>query len=258
MADAATILDELVEMSHTLGDPTWDCAILGEGNTSAKVDEETFFVKASGTQLPIIKPEEFCRVRFDGVLPLLERETATDAEIKEVLMGAVVDQTGKWPSVETVMHALLLSLPDVNFVGHTHPTAVNAVLCSQKVEEAISGRLFPDEIVCCGPEPVYIPWTEPGPPLARAIRDGIAAFIEEKGFRPKVMLMQNHGLVALGATTAEVLSATAMCVKTFRVLIGTYALGGPNFLTQEMVDRLWNRPDEVYRHSLLTGREPQA
>jgi rhamnose utilization protein RhaD (predicted bifunctional aldolase and dehydrogenase) len=243
-------------MSRTLGDPTWDCAILGEGNTSAKIDEETFYVKASGTQLATMKPEEFCRVRYDGVLPLLERESATDEEIKEVLQAAVVDGTGLWPSVETVMHALLLQLPDVRFVGHTHPTAVNAVMCSRMAEEAIVGRLFPDEIVCCGPAPVYVPWTEPGPPLARVIRRRIDAFIEEHGFRPKTMLMQNHGLVALGATVEEVLSITAMCVKTFRVLLGTYALGGPNFLPDAMVQRLWHRPDEIYRHRLLTGREP--
>ncbi len=249
------VLEQLVAMSHTLGDPAWDCAILGEGNTSARVDTETFFVKASGTQLPTIKPEEFCRVRFDGVLPLLERETATDEEIKQVLTSAVVGEAERWPSVETVMHALLLSLPDVHFVGHTHPTAVNAVMCSQGATEAISGRLFPDEIVCCGPAPVYIPWTEPGPPLARALRDSVNAYLDTYGFRPKTILMQNHGLVALGATVNEVLSITAMCVKTFRVLLGTYALGGPHFLPPAMVDRLWNRPDEAYRHRLLTGRD---
>ncbi len=250
-----TVLAELVRMSRTLGDPAWDCAILGEGNTSAKIDDETFYVKASGTQLPTIKPEEFVRVRFDGVLKLLELEQATDEEIKEILMAATVDDTDLRPSVETVMHALLLQLPDVNFVGHTHPTAVNAVLCSVGAEKALAGRLFPDEIVCCGPAYVWIPLTEPGPPLAREIRDRVDAFIQEHGFRPKTILMQNHGLVALGATVEEVLTITAMCVKTFRILLGTYALGGPNFLSEQLVQRLWTRPDEAYRHRLLTGRD---
>jgi rhamnose utilization protein RhaD (predicted bifunctional aldolase and dehydrogenase) len=128
-------------------------------------------------------------------------------------------------------------------------------MCSVRAEEAISGRLFPDEIVCCGPAPVYVPWTEPGPPLARTLRDRVNAYIEERGYRPKTILMQNHGLVALGATVEEVLSITAMAVKTFRVLIGTYALGGPRFLPPQMVERLWTRPDEAYRHKLLTGRD---
>ena len=256
MANRDEIVRQLVEMSHALGDPAMDAAILGEGNTSAKVSDETFLVKASGTELRTLTPEQCVEVRFDGVMPLLERERATDEEIKEVLQGAVVGETKYRPSVETVMHALLLSLPDVNFVGHTHPTAVNAVLCAKGVEQAIAGRLFPDEIVCCGPAPVWIPWTEPGPPLARTIRDRVNEFIEKHGFRPKTILMQNHGLVALGATVNEVLTITAMCIKTFRILLGTYALGGPNFLSAEMVERLWSRPDEIYRHKLLTGREP--
>lgn len=256
MPDKEKVLEDLVRMSRALGDPLWDCAILGEGNTSARIDEQTFYVKASGTQLPTIEARDFVEVRFDGVLPLLERERATDEEIKEVLMAATVGGGELRPSVETVMHALLLQLSDVNFIGHTHPTPVNAVLCSAKAEEAIAGRLFPDEIVCCGPAYVWIPLTEPGPPLAREIRDRVQRFIEEHGFRPKTMLMQNHGLVALGATVDEVLSITQMCVKTFRVLLGTYALGGPNFLPDHLVERLWTRPDEAYRHRLLTGREP--
>jgi len=250
------VLDQLVSMSRTLGQPEWDCVILGEGNTSAKIDGQTFWVKASGTQLPNIQPQHFVKVRFDVVLELAERESATDEEIKQVLRQATAEKTDLMPSVETVMHALLLTLPDVNFVGHTHPTAVNAVLCSKLAEQAVSGRLFPDEIVCCGPEPVWVPWTEPGPPLAREIRDRVNDYIERNGFRPKIILLQNHGLVALGATVQEVLSATAMAVKTFRILLATYALGGPNFLPPEMVQRLWTRPDEIYRHKLLTGREP--
>ena len=41
-------------MSNTLGSDAYDCAILGEGNTSAKISEDAFLVKASGTQLRTI------------------------------------------------------------------------------------------------------------------------------------------------------------------------------------------------------------
>jgi len=49
-----------------------------------------------------------------------------------------------------MFHALALQLDGVNFVGHTHPTAINALTCSVGFEQAVSGRLFPDEIVICG------------------------------------------------------------------------------------------------------------
>ena len=58
------VLDELVGMSAELGDPSRDLAILGEGNTSVRADEETFWIKASGTELARASRESFVRVRF--------------------------------------------------------------------------------------------------------------------------------------------------------------------------------------------------
>jgi rhamnose utilization protein RhaD (predicted bifunctional aldolase and dehydrogenase) len=139
----------------------------------------------------------------------------------------------------------------MNFVGHTHPTAVNAILCSVNAKEAIAGRLFPDEIVCCGVAPCYVEYTDPGIPLAKHLKRRVEEFYAEYGEWPKTVLMQNHGFIALGRTPKEVQTVTAMYVKTARILLGTYALGGPNFLTPEHVNRIHTRPDEHYRQRQL-------
>ena len=245
------ILAQLVAMSNHLGDPALDYAILGEGNTSAGIDADTFWVKASGEQLGTIQASGFVQVYFERVMDLLQAGDLSDADVKAGLETAKVDPSVRVrPSVETVLHALALQLEGVHFVGHTHPTAVNAVLCSQGVVEAVSGRLFPDEIVYCGPASIYIPFTDPGVPLARAVHRSVAAYQDEYGETPKVILMQNHGLIALGKTVSEVENITAMCVKAFRVLLGTYALGGPHFFSPEIVSRIHTRPDEAYRRQV--------
>ncbi len=250
------VLQKLITMSRNLGHPAFDAAILGEGNTSARIDAETFWVKASGAELRTIEASGFVRVRFDQVLALLDSAGSIgDAEVKASLQAARVEPEVKaHPSVETVLHAVALQLQGVNFVGHTHPTAVNAILCSQKAEEAIAGRLFPDEIVYCGPAPVYVPYTDPGLPLTRAVRDAIDRYLDEYGQSPKIILMQNHGLIALGKTAAEVENATAMAIKTARVMLGAYALGGPHFMTKEAVERIHTRPDEQYRRQAWERR----
>jgi rhamnose utilization protein RhaD (predicted bifunctional aldolase and dehydrogenase) len=243
-----TIVEQLVAMSRTLGDPALDYAILGEGNSSARVDASTFWVKASGAEMRTIDAGGFVQVRFDQVGSMLKADNLSDAQVRAGLEAARVDPSATArPSVETVLHALALQLEGVNFVGHTHPTAVNAILCSQKAKEAIAGRLFPDEIVYCGPAPVYIPYIDPGVPLARAVRDEIDCYLDEYRETPKVILMQNHGLIALGKTASEVENITAMYVKTARVILGAYALGGLRFLSQEDVARIHTRPDELYR-----------
>jgi len=246
------IFSQLITLSRNLGDPGNDYVILGEGNTSARVDDKTFWVKASGAELGKIGPAGFVQVSFARVLAMLDGPDLSDDEIKQALIEAKVEpKAGGHPSVETVLHAICLNLPGVNFVGHTHPTAINMVACSVAFEAALSGRLFPDEIVVCGPAPVVVPYTDPGLPLAREIYRRIAAYLETYGERPKTILMQNHGFIALAATARQVENITAMAVKTARILVGTYALGGPHFMTPEAVNRIHTRPDEHYRQQII-------
>ncbi|NLC57067.1 MAG: class II aldolase [Armatimonadetes bacterium] len=245
------VLQQLTAMSARLGEPERDLVILGEGNTSAAVDEEIFLIKASGQSLVGIQPEGFVAVRRPAVMELLKQGSLTDAQIKDGLRAASVNPEAAAPSIEATFHALLLGLEGIRFVGHTHPTMVNALLCARDAEKVIGGSLFPDQIVVCGPAPLLVPYTDPGLPLAHAIRDGIRAHVEQHGEIPKVILLRNHGLIALGRTPAEVESVTAMWVKTCRVLLATAAFGGPQFLSPENVERIHRRPDEALRRQLI-------
>lgn len=253
-------LDRLVALSNNLGDPSRDFVILGEGNTSARADSDTFWVKASGTSLRTIDDKGFVRVGFNPVLAMLDKLDLGDDEIKHRLIKAKVDPvTGKEgafddggrPSVETVLHAICLSLEDVNFVGHTHPVAINALTCSSSFEKMVGGCLFPDEVVVCGPASAVAPYADPGLPLARAVKSSIRRYIDEWHDLPRAVLLQNHGLLALGETARQVENITEMAVKAARVLMGTYQFGGPRFLTDEEVARIHGRPDESYRRKAL-------
>jgi len=252
---AADVLRELVALSCRLGEPSRDCVILGEGNTSAAIDDDWCYVKASGVSLCGITERGFVKVNRKRVLELLAAGTRSDEQVKQALMAAAADPAGPRPSVETTFHVYLLGLPGVRFVGHTHPIAVNAILCARNSREIVSGRIFPDEIVCLGRAPVYVPYTDPGVTLALAIKQGVERFREEEGEGPKAILMENHGLVALGGTPQEVETITAMWVKTAQVLAGTFLFGGPRYLAAKHVDRIHTRPDEAYRKRALTGQD---
>ncbi len=77
------ILTELITMSRNLGEPANDYVILGEGNTSAAIDDQTFWVKASGSELRAIGPEGFVQVYYDRVLDKLDGPDLKDDEIKQ-------------------------------------------------------------------------------------------------------------------------------------------------------------------------------
>ena len=244
------LLNQLVDMSRALGEPANDYVVLGEGNTSVREDEDSFWVKGSGTQLATANRDSFVRVRFEPVLSALDDASMTDDRVKQLLTEATAEGD-RAPSIETFLHALCLRLDGVRFVGHTHPTAALAVLSSRQSRELFAGSLFPDQIVLLGPAYVYVPYTDPGLPLALAVRDAIHAFIERQQRVPKVVLMENHGVIALGSSPQDVLNVTQMLVKTCRVLCGTPAGGGPRFLTPEHVQRIDQRPDELARRSKL-------
>ncbi|MBD3308566.1 aldolase, partial [candidate division KSB3 bacterium] len=247
-----TKFENLIAMSRALGLDTNDYAILGEGNTSVKLDQDTFYVKASGAQLATISERGFVKVRFAPVLDALNRDALTDAEVKELLMQATLENPdGKTPSVETFLHAIILSCEGVNYVGHTHPTAINSILCSKYAEEAYSGRLFPDEIVMLGTDPLFIPYTDPGFVLAKFVQQKFTAYLDRFGIPPKAIYMQNHGFIALGKTDKDVLNITQMAVKTARILQGTYLMGGPRFFSDAEVNRIETRPDEQYRRKII-------
>lgn len=228
------ILQRLVTMTRALGAPRLDYVILAEGNTSARADEETFWVKASGVHMAEATADSFLRVGLAGVVALLDEPPLPEREVRARLAAARVDPNAPGgPSIETPMHALCLSLGEATFVGHTHPTAINAILCSQEAESAFEDSIFPAESLVCG-QPLFVPYAPPGQPLAKAVRDNLRAYVDRRGHPPKAILLQNHGLVALASTPDEVLNITAMMVKAARILLGAYALGGPRFLEPGM------------------------
>jgi rhamnose utilization protein RhaD (predicted bifunctional aldolase and dehydrogenase) len=244
-----TIITRLLELSHDFG--ANDFAILGEGNNSARVSEETFVVKASGSNLRSLSELELTECRFDRLLPALKREETEDDEVEHILLDSRVNPTALKPSVETFFHADLLTLPGVNFVGHTHPIAVNQILCSPLAADFAERRSCPDEVVCCGPISLLVQYEDPGLTLARRIHRKARKFTERHGLPPRVILLANHGVITLGATAEAVRVAMHMTVKAAEIFVGAHSLGGVVYLPQKEVERIGSRVDEAYRQKML-------
>ncbi len=241
------ILQELIALSRQLGDPARDYVIIGEGNTSARIDDETFWIKASGAYLHNIDAAGFVAVNRARVLSLLDTD-ATDEAVTGVLSQARVDASAARPSVETILHAVLYALTDAQFIGHTHPPAAVAVLSSARAED-LTRQVMPDGIVVCGAHTVFVPYIDPGVPLARAVRARVSNFIETYNEMPRTLWLQNHGVFALGHTPQQVEHITAMAVKHARIVGAALALGEPHWLSEHDIARIHTRPDELLRRA---------
>ncbi len=244
-------LQELLRLSHEIGREDRKLTILGEGNTSARISDSEFLVKASGSCLADLRADQVTRCRTETVLTLLEDRPFTNEEVDGVLMESRVEPESKKPSIETMFHAWLLTLDGVDFVGHCHSEAANKILCSPRARDFAENRIFPDEIVCCGRASVFVGNCDPGLPLAIGIREQCTAYIGQHGEAPRLIHLENHGIIALGKTGDAVLACTFMADKAASIFAGAAAIGGPVFLPREQIERIAGRPDEVYRQKQL-------
>ena len=148
---------------------------------------------------------------------------------------------------------MLLHDCGARYIGHTHPTAVNQLMCSGFSADFAFRRRFPDEAVVCGPRSALVPYADPGLPLALALRAAVSDFMAAHDEPPKLILLENHGMIALGDTPAEILNITAMTVKAARIFLGALMTGQPRHLPDDEVWHVVRRPDEIYRRRLFAA-----
>lgn len=250
----------LVALARELAREDRGLAILGEGNTGALAGGGEFWVKASGTRMGRATSKDFLPVSLAKVLAYLDRRGPGRAEDEHVMAALRVcvtrGRTGQ-PSTETFLHALCLAEGGARWVGHTHPVSVNGILCSRRGAGPFRKGLFPDEIVYCGGVPAVVPYVDPGVKLAHALRAELRRYRARHRRRPRLVLLENHGIVALGESADEVLNVSLMAEKWARVLLGTFAAGGPSFLPPARAAHIDRWPAEHYRRRLLSrGKRP--
>nr|WP_321450676.1 class II aldolase/adducin family protein [uncultured Carboxylicivirga sp.] len=187
-------LNDLIEISQQYGkNPLY--VIAGGGNTSYK-DEEKLWIKASGTSLAVIEEDGFVCLSRGKLKTIAEKSYSTDSsireeEVKNDLHAAILFPVDKRPSVETSMHEVI----DYAYVVHTHPTLVNALMCSVNAKEKCA-ELFPDAL--------YIEYTDPGYVLFKKVYDRINDYKAVKGKSPQVIFLENHGIFVAANNVDEV------------------------------------------------------
>ena len=75
-------------------------------------------------------------------------------------------------------------------------------------------------------------------------------FIEKNNFFPKLILLENHGIISCGETVDECIMITEICEKSAEIFFSIYDKS-PKFLTQESINNLIDDKNEHYRKTLL-------
>jgi len=220
------MMSEILELAREVSDYT----ICGEGNVSMRVDENTFLIKASGTSLHKLTKEDLTLCNTNG---------------------AQIELSHKKPSIETSFHAWIMkNFSEVNFIAHTHPSHTAKILCSEVIYDFADHRWFPDQVVRNGVKSCVVPYASPGEPILKLIEKYVSRFIDHEGFFPKLILLQNHGIITASTSKKDCVIATLMCEKSADIFIGAKLLGGIKFLTKQEINLVDTCPNEIYRRTM--------
>jgi rhamnose utilization protein RhaD (predicted bifunctional aldolase and dehydrogenase) len=249
------IRESLISVSNAAGEPLRHLALAAEGNISYRLENDSMLIKASGCSLATLTDVDLVVVDRAVLRPLLDDPVAGDDEVMAGYLASVREGApGRRPSVEAILHSVLFDLTDAMCILHTHPIAVNQILCSSRAEAITAGALFPDQIVMLGQHQVLVPYVDPGLPLARAVRTAVTEFMHTYGETPRVVYLRNHGVFVLAPNPQQALAMTEMAAKVGSVLAGALAVGEPVYLPESEVARIEDRPDEHFRRRMLAGK----
>lgn len=185
------------------------------GNISQRV-EGGFLIKPSGLMYSQLSAESMVYCDLDG----------------NVIEGSHA------PSSDTAAHAYVYKyMKEVGGVVHTHS---NYACAFAAVNEPIPCILTAIADEFGGDIPVG-PFAEIGDDsIGRGIVETLA------GHRSKAVLMAQHGVFTIGQDARSALKAAVMCEDVAKSAHLAKALGDPQRLPQDSIDRLFNRYQNVY------------
>jgi rhamnose utilization protein RhaD (predicted bifunctional aldolase and dehydrogenase) len=243
---------QLEQLTRSLGDPAKDLVILAEGNTSQRLDDDRIVVKASGANLATCTAADFVVVSVSEVMALVLSEEATQADLTRVLDAGVHEGRQRRGSIEALIHAAVQSVAPAEFVAHTHPTDVIAILASVHAETEFDRAVYSDEAVVVG-RPLFVPYAQPGLDLGRVFHQRLVERFEEDGVLPSLILLGNHGILTIAETPEGAEAISLMAVKSARVRLRAHAAGGTAPLTHEAVAKYVARDDISERRQHISG-----
>jgi L-ribulose-5-phosphate 4-epimerase len=195
------------------------------GNVSARVPgTELMLIKPSGVEYQDLTPESMVLCDLDG-------RPAADGD-------GDGNGNGLSPSSDTAAHAYVYrQMPEVGGVVHTHSAYATAW--------AARGEPVPCVLTAIADE---FGGEIPVGPFALIGGDDIGRGIVETltGHRSKAVLMRSHGVFAIGRGPRDAVKAAVMCEDAARTVHLARALGTPQEISREHVDRLHWRYTHEY------------
>ena len=188
------------------------------GNVSVRIPDSPYIlVTPSGLCKGYLKPSDIVKIDMDG--------RVIDGRLK--------------PTSETPMHTeIYKARRDVNAIVHAHPPFCTGFSCAGI---PLDKPILPEAVMVLG-EITMVEYETPG-------TMSLAKKVAEAAKKCDVLVLENHGSVALGENLEQAYIRTEVLEEYAKVLLISNLLGSPKVLSEDEVKRL--RKFKVYGQSAL-------
>lgn len=189
---------DLVMISKYAGE-RFDLVQAGGGNSSVKLKNGDMLIKASGVALGVLDLDSgyvvvdtdlIKKIVSNDVIILAKDKRQRESITAKLIQEATLSNNGR-PSIEVILHGLLSK-----YTLHTHPVVVNMIVNKKDWKEQLK-IVFSEEITLID---YYTPGIELGLALQKAIK--------YCNTPPKIVFLQNHGLIISSDNAQEVIELT--------------------------------------------------
>ncbi len=233
---ADPLINEILTLGQSLGRHPERLVLDKEGAVAARITDTRAVVSRRGAHLAELQPGDF--IHLD--LQRLNEVIAHDPVLPEDLAAAQLHaEHGAEPDEDVTLFAWLLSLdPALRVAAHIHPVVVDQVTASPRARQFADRRTVHNEVLELGSASLLINYAEPGLPLTREVQKKMVLWRDRNKSVPRVILVQNHGVILLAETGAALLQSIGALLKYAALFTGASLLGGPVFLTPQAITQI--------------------
>ncbi|MEX2371234.1 MAG: SDR family NAD(P)-dependent oxidoreductase [Bacteroidales bacterium] len=134
-----------------------------------------------------------------------------------------------------------------------HNTLHSHFYKSAKSFEKAARPFTPDIIVYCKAAYMYIEDSSSAGSIITSFRQQLPAFVKKYGYSPKIIMIRDHGVVAVEDSAAAAATALEVYEDLLKVSLYSESFGGPHFLESGEIEFIDNWEVENYRRKVSMG-----
>lgn len=134
------------------------------------------------------------------------------------------------------------------FVAFCNNAEVQNIAQSEQTMQPLMLPFTPDHIVYCKAKPLYVE-------DAAKLQDAFASYEAKEGYKPKVAVLKNIGMFAMGKSKKEADIAVKVFLDGVKIAVYSRAFGGPLQLDKDFTDFILNWEVEAYRQKIALSND---